>query len=95
MNGNNQTTPTSGVSGSLIGSIIIVIILILGAIYFLATRNDTTPPLNGEVPTSTSTGAPVNGEETIETLETEAQIMTQESAQLEAELNQLNQESGL
>ncbi len=78
-------------SGSMIGSIIVVLILIIGAIYLVASR--------GEVPLPTSAPADILADEPAPPLNTNDELpaiendaMTPELKNLDQELNQLNRE---
>ena len=53
MNGDSQMRTPDESRGSLVGSIIVVIILIIGAIYFVSSRSNA--PANNPNPTGTTT----------------------------------------
>lgn len=87
MNGENNLGQNQNTSGSLVGSVIVVIILIIGAIYLFSTRTD--------APVLSPGGENAVGETTTgESLQLEADSAVQESVQLDSQINELNAEAG-
>lgn len=101
MNGDNTMDQNQNSSGSLVGSIIVVIILIIGAIYLFSSKTNAPVMPAGETGVSgeqvvTETAGTVTTEViTEETISTQAEMSAQESANLESSINSLNQEAGL
>jgi len=96
MNEINLTPPPAqaeGAKGSLIGSIIVVVILIIGAIYLYAGRKAPEMPITPEVPateemgTTTVPEAPLGTSDELNDLE--ADLNLTDFSDLEADLNSL------
>lgn len=89
----NITNSDSG-SGSLVGSIIVVIILIIGAIYLFSSKVGTPATLETTDQTEMTQEQPGTGDATTElgAIEGEAEVLMDDVSSLDADINALNAE---